>query len=102
MYLQYINNKEIERFAKRLNKNITKVIIVPNNDRTAMYVFTDLLDVTLYITDFECINTETSANYSRLWRKFMLEQLDKKLLGDQYIDYWHSCHQQKDCCEAII
>ena len=56
-YLKYISDTQIDAFVKTICCPHARNIIVPNsNDRNYVNVFTNLLDTTLHITDFECIN----------------------------------------------
>lgn len=90
MYLKYINNKSIDMFVKSHFCPNAKTIMVENEDRTYVNVFTNLLDTTLHINDFECINLDTNKEYHNEWRQFVIKHLDKldisKKLSDSYIN----------------
>lgn len=100
MYLQYIDKAKIGKFIKSLDKKINAYHIVSHNNFAE--VFTDCLEGPFHISDFECINTETGAVHSQQWRKFMIEELDKCNLGDEYIDILHDYLEQDTIYGAII
>ena len=101
MYLSYITNDTINMFVKsQFNTNLKTILVPDCEERNYINVYTNLLDTTLHITDFECINIDGKfKEYHSSWRKFMLTQLDiidpSKRLGDQYIADLH--HHLKNC-----
>ena len=93
MYLKYISNNAIDRFVKAQFCSNARTIMVDDEERTYVNVFTNLLDTTLHINDFECINMDIDREYHKSWRKFMVKQLDaidpSKKLGNRYINDLH-------------
>lgn len=96
-YLKYISDKKIDSFIKSVCCPHAKTIIVADSEeRNYINVFTNLLDKTLHITNFECINLDTHKDYSALWRRFVIfeldnikEKIDGQYVGDKYIDEMH-------------
>lgn len=88
MYLKYISNSAIDKFVKSHFCPNARTIMVDDDERTYVNVFTTLLDTTLHINDFECINMDIDKDYHEIWRKFMVKQLDTidptKRLGTRY------------------
>ena len=95
MYLRFISNSAIDNFVKSVLCPNAITIMVDDDERTYVNVFTTLLDTTLHINDFECINIDgKNKDYNNIWRKFMLKQLDiidpSKKLGDRYLSDLHN------------
>ena len=106
MYLQYIDNKSIDRFVKTVFSPNARIIFVEDCDkRNYVNVFTNLLDTTLHFNDFECINLDVDKQYHELWRKFMVKQLDAidptKRLGNQYFYDLQSHVEKCDICAHV-
>ncbi len=89
MYLKYIKNEQFDQFVKLLICENTNTTILREPNNRFVNVFTNSLIGSFNITDFECVNIETGKIYSKQWRKFMIEQLDKLKLGNDYIDRLH-------------
>lgn len=105
MYLKYIDNKAIDRFVKKLCCPQSRNIIVQDSEeRNYINVYTNLLNTTLHITDYECINIDSGTIYSKQWRKFVIVELDrqKQCLGDKYIDGLHDYLEQDTIYDSII
>ncbi|MFQ6724579.1 MAG: hypothetical protein ACLRFE_04545 [Clostridia bacterium] len=105
MYLKYIDNKSIDRFVKSIGCPYSRNIIVADSEeRNYVNVFTNMLDTTLHITDYECINMLSGKIYSKEWRKFVINTLDKieQGLGDQYIDGLHGYLEQDTIVGPIL
>lgn len=95
MYLKYINDRQISYFVKSITCPNANTIIVPDENKEFVNVFTNSLLGSFNITDFECVNIENGEIYSKKWRRFMIEQLDKCNLGNEYIDKLHE-YLEKD------
>ena len=105
MYLKYINNEAIDHFVKSIGCPYSRNIIIQDcEQRNYINVFTNMLDTTLHITDYECININTGKIYSKQWRRFAIQELDKqeKGLGDQYIDGLHEYLEQDTIIGSIL
>ena len=103
MYLKYINNNAINRFVKNYFCPNARIIIIEDSDeRNYVNVFTNLLDITLHINDFECINLDIDKQYHKAWIKFMINELDRldpsKKLGDRYVNDLHKHLEKCDIC----
>lgn len=101
MYLRYINNQAINAFVKSVFHSNDRVIVVEDCDmRNYVNVYTNILDTTLHINDFECINLDMGKDYHALWRKFVVKQLDivdpTKRLGTQY---FHDLQEHIEHCD---
>lgn len=105
MYLKYINNDQIDTFVKNIFcPNARNIIVDDGEERNFVKVYNNLLSTTLHITDFECVNIATGRIYSKIWRKYMVEELDTidKHLGDRYIDSLHDHLEQDTICGPIL
>ncbi|MBQ8522756.1 MAG: hypothetical protein IJ458_03740 [Clostridia bacterium] len=105
MYLKYIDNQSIDRFIKSIGCPYSRNIIIADSEqRNYINVFTNMLDTTFHITDYECINVNSGKIYSRQWRKFIIAELDKQQqgLGDKYIDGLHDYLEQDSIYGAIL
>ena len=100
-FLSKIHPIKIRQFIKNLNNNIEAVHLVRNIDGS-FNAFTDILDNTYYISDYECINLENGQSSSKELRKFMIAELDKIQLGDTYIDCMHDYLEQDTIVGAIL
>lgn len=103
MYLRYINNNAINKFVHAVFCPSARIIIVEDSDkRNYVNVYTNLLDTTLHLNDFECINLDIDKQYHELWRKFMVKQLDAidptKRLGNQYFRDLQDHIEKCDIC----
>jgi len=104
-YLKYIPDTLIDGFIKTICCPCACNIIIPNSDeRNYVNVFTNLLDTTLHITDFECINMDKNIDYSKQWRRFVILNLDKinRGLSDEYINDLHSHLEQDDIYGPVV
>ena len=105
MFLNYINNTQINNFVKQIKcANIRTIMVEDSESRNYVNVFTTALATTLHFTDFECINIETGEIYSKAWRKFVVSELDKvdKSLADDYINTLHEFLEQDTIYGAIL
>lgn len=75
-YLPKIHPIRIKHFIRGLDPNIQAVRLVKNPD-DSINAFTDTLDNTFYISDFECINLENGKSLSKEFRMFAISELDK-------------------------
>lgn len=99
--LQHIDNKKIENFVKmRCCPHATLTIVADSEQRNYVNVFTNT-SITLHITNFDCIDLNSHKDYSQLWRKFVVFELDGcpqpeegPYLGDQYIQELHDHLEQ--------
>ena len=93
MFLKYISNQHFDEFIKSLICSNTNTIIVRAEDNQFVNIFTNSIIGTFHITNFDCVNVETGKIYSNVWRKFMIQELDKfnpsQTLSNQYIDGLH-------------
>ena len=106
MYLKYINNNAISRFVNSTFSPNTRIIIVEDcSERNYINVYTNLLDTTLHLNDFECINLDANKHYHKAWRKFVISELDSidpsKKLGDKYINDLNKHLQKCDICKPL-
>ena len=100
-FLRKIHPIKIRQFIKTLSPDIQAVHLVRNIDGS-LNAFTDTLDNTYYISDYECINLENGQSCSNELRKFMIAELDKIQLGDVYIDCMRDYLEQDAIIGAII
>lgn len=100
-FLRKIHPIKIKHFVKSLDNNINAVHLVKNVDGS-VNAFTDILDNTYYISDYECVNLENGTSYSKDLRKFMITELDKIELGDVYIDCMHDYLEQDTIAGAVL
>ena len=89
MYLKHISNDAIKDFVKTKFSHDAHTIVVEDcRKRNYINLLTNLVDITLHCTDFECFNIDLDGKgYHKIWRDFMLKQLDiiDTRLGDKYI-----------------
>ena len=105
MFLNYINNTQINNFVKQIKcANIRSIMVEDSESRNYVNVFTTALSTTLHFTDFECINIETGEIHSKDWRKFIIAELDKidENLTDKYIDGLHEFLEQDTVYGPIL
>ena len=100
-FLPKIHPIKIKHFVRSLDPNIQVVRLVKNVDGS-INAFTDTLDNTFYISDYECINLENGQSHSKEFRRFAIAQLDKIQLGDTYIDCMHDYLEQDTIVGAIL
>lgn len=100
-FIPKIHPIKIKHFIRSLNTNINAVHLVKNIDGS-VNAFTDTLDNTFYMSDFECINLENGQSYSKEFRRFALSELDKIDIGDIYIDCMHDFLEQDTIVGAIL
>jgi len=102
MYLTHIENTQIARFINSLNNRITRPVIRRDDIDGSIIVYAEQVNSTFHITDFECIDIKNSQIHSKLFRKFMIEELDKINLGDNYIDGLHDYLEQDTVYGPIL
>ncbi len=103
MYLKHIDNFQIDKFIKNITcSNCRNVIVADSDERQYIDVFSNMLSSIYHITDYECIETNTGKIYSKEWRKFMIAELDKVKLGDNYIDGLHDYLEADTICGPIL
>ncbi|MBQ3502203.1 MAG: hypothetical protein IJA72_00870 [Clostridia bacterium] len=100
-FITKIHPIKIKHFVRSLDSNIQAVHLVKTINGS-VNAFTDTLDNTYYISDYECINLENGQSYSKELRRFMIAELDKIQLGDVYIDCMHDYLEQDTIVGAIL
>ena len=103
MYLKFISDKQIKKFLNSIDSRVIDATIRPEDaERESLIVLSNLANATFYITDYECIDIKSGKIYSKPFRKFMIEALDKRSLGDEYINNLHDFLEKDTICGAII
>ena len=109
-YLKYFDDQTIATFIKKHCCPNSNVIIVPDSDeRNYVKVFTNLMNASFVISDFDCVNTITNKDFSQYWRKFAILKLDTcgknksgVGLGDAYIQDLHDHLEQQRMAGPIL
>lgn len=99
--LQYINDTKIEDFVKtHCYPHATVSIVADSKNRNYINVFINS-NSTLHFTNFDCVDMSNNKDFSQLWRKFVVFELDAcpqpeegPYLGDQYLQELHDHLEQ--------